>query len=186
MVFPERKENKKGGAARLFFRGLCVLVFFCGLFFLNYGYQVLAEQPQDEKKAVEGSEEVELPFLAKDDGFVYKSTERSDPFMPFGQEFIEKEGGEAEEILTGMRRFEPRQLTLVAIVSKDDESVAMVEGPEGKGYLVNKGTRIGRAGVVEDIMLNRVIIKEKTYARTGEQRYNVLELLLKKGEDLDK
>lgn len=158
---------------------VCSIAVFRG----DYGGAALAAEP--EKQPDKKTESIEHPFLDQDDGFEYISVGRVDPFMPYFEGSIPGGDGsrEAEEILTGMRRFEPRQLTLVGIVSRGDKSVAMVEGPEGKGYMVDKGTRIGRAGVVDYIGGNRVVIKELTRTRTGEKRYNTIEMLLRRGEE---
>lgn len=122
-----------------------------------------------------------LSDIGKDDGFVYNKTGRPDPFVPFiseAEKIMQKEVPEEE--LTGMRKFEPGQLTLVAIVFRGDEGLAMVQDPVGKGYIIRKGTKIGRVGVVKDIMTNRVVINNITYTRAGEKRINDVEMLLKK------
>lgn len=167
---------------------LAGIIFYVGVFtFLGGGnYPAWAEPQEGVSPAAVKAEEPEHSFLEKDDGFVYVSIERSDPFMPLMQEDIVGGGPDFQEILTGMRRFEPRQLTLVAVISKDDESVAMVEGPEGKGYLVGEGALVGRNGVITEITANRLVIQETVYARTGEKRYNHIELLLRKGEESSK
>jgi type IV pilus assembly protein PilP len=119
-----------------------------------------------------------------DDGFVYSMEGRTDPFVPFltDKAKVEKPAAvESPEELVGMRRFEPGQLTLVAIVLRNKENLAMVQDPAGKGYVIRKGTKIGRFGVVEDIVPNRVIVQNTTYTRTGETRLNRVEMLLKQG-----
>ncbi|OGQ97629.1 MAG: hypothetical protein A2521_10660 [Deltaproteobacteria bacterium RIFOXYD12_FULL_57_12] len=122
------------------------------------------------------------PIPEVNDGFEYKREGRPDPFMPFAQVVLQ--GAAEEEILTGMRRFEPGQLRLVAIVAKGKSYRAMVEDSAGKGYTIDRGTLIGRTGVVEDIAPNQVIIKETTYTMAGERRFNTVEMLLKtRGEE---
>lgn len=122
------------------------------------------------------------PIPEVNDGFEYKREGRPDPFLPFAQVVLQ--GAAEEEILTGMRRFEPGQLRLVAIVAKGKSYRAMVEDSAGKGYTIDRGTLIGRTGVVEDIAPNLVIIKETTYTMAGERRFNTVEMLLKtRGEE---
>jgi type IV pilus assembly protein PilP len=123
-----------------------------------------------------------------DDGFVYSMEGRTDPFVPFLTEKakVEKPAAAAPpEELVGMRRFEPGQLTLVAIVlRKNKNNLAMVQDPAGQGYVIRKGTKIGQFGVVEDIVPNRVIVQNTTFTRTGETRLNRVEMLLKqRGEE---
>lgn len=124
--------------------------------------------------------------LMSDDGFVYQREGRSDPFMPFltdrakvDQPVVPK----AREELVGMRKFEPGQLSLVAIVLGGRENLAMVQDPAGQGYVIRKGTKIGRFGVVDDIEPNRVIVQNITFTRTGDERLNRVEMLLKKRGD---
>jgi len=119
-----------------------------------------------------------------DNGFVYSMEGRIDPFVPFltDKAKVEKSATvEPAEELVGMRRFEPGQLTLVAIVLRKRDNLAMVQDPAGQGYVIRKGTKIGRFGEVEDIVPNRVIVQNITFSRTGEKRSNRVEMLLKQG-----
>jgi type IV pilus assembly protein PilP len=161
------------------------------LFLCFWSTQLLAEQKvpaaadeQQQEQTVPLTANEMLKELASDDGFVYKREGRVDPFKPFLKEKSKiVKTPEAEELF-GMRKFEPGQLTLVAIVFRGDEGVAMVQDPTGQGYLIHKGTKIGRSGTVEDIIPNRVIIQNLTYTRAGDKRYNRVDMLLKKeGEE---
>ena len=121
-----------------------------------------------------------------DDGFVYSMEGRVDPFVPFLTEKskVDKQEPEVMEELVGMRKFEPSQLTLVAIVLRNKENLAMVQDPAGQGYIIHKGTKIGRFGVVEDIEPNLVIVQNITFSRTGEKQLNRVQMLLKqRGEE---
>ena len=127
-----------------------------------------------------------LQELMSDDGFVYQREGRPDPFVPFltdkakvDQPVVPK----AREELVGMRKFEPGQLSLVAIVLGGRENLAMVQDPAGQGYVIRRGTKIGRFGVVDDIEPNRVIVQNITLTRTGDERLNRVEMLLKKRGD---
>jgi len=129
-----------------------------------------------------------LKELMSDDGFVYRREDRSDPFVPFLTDKAKVEqplAPESREELVGMRKFEPGQLSLVAIVIADRvKNLAMVQDPAGQGYVIRKGTKVGRFGVVEDIVPNRVIVQNITFTRTGDKRLNRVEMLLKKrGEE---
>ncbi len=124
-------------------------------------------------------------FGYEDNGFVYVREGRHDPFMPMEQIIIDQGGAGEEEVLTGMRRFEPGQLRLVAIVRREDNRyVAMVEDSTGKGYLLHPGMKIGRAGVIEKIAPNLVVVKQTSYTMAGDLRYNEVEMVMKtQGED---
>ena len=68
-----------------------------------------------------------------------------------------------------MQLFEPGQLTLVAIVSVNNRPLAMVEDFTGKGYLLEKGVKVGKRGVVKTIEARRIIIEEVALTRTGKK-----------------
>ena len=131
-----------------------------------------------EHKSVE---ELQQSLLSGSDSFEYKVEGRPDPFMPFVTEAIVKsEKKSAAEELTGMRRFEPGQLTLVAIAYTEKGPMAMVEDSVGKGYILRKGTKIGRSGEVAEIYPSTVVIKELTFSITNQKRYKTIEMSLKK------
>jgi type IV pilus assembly protein PilP len=113
--------------------------------------------------------------------FTYESVGRPDPFEPFISEKVMQEAAETKtEELTGMRQFEPGQLSLVAIIFTADSPMAMVEDSSHKGYIVRKGTKIGRSGIISDILPNQVIIKQLSYSMTKERKYNTVEMTLRK------
>jgi len=55
-----------------------------------------------------------------------------------------------------------------------------VEDSSHKGYIVRKGTKIGRSGIISDIEPNRVIIKQLSYSMAREKKYNTVEMTLRK------
>jgi hypothetical protein len=110
---------------------------------------------------------------------LYQREGRSDPFSPFISERLMHVDAPKEE-LTGLRRFEPGQLTLVSVVFTEQGSLAMVEDSVGRGYILREGTKIGRLGVVAQIIPNEVIIKQQTLTSSGDQRLQTVELILRK------
>ncbi|MEN8135175.1 MAG: pilus assembly protein PilP [Thermodesulfobacteriota bacterium] len=113
--------------------------------------------------------------------FTYQSENRTDPFLPFISQKILQEVAETKpEILTGMRQFEPGQLTLVSIIFTDSSPMAMVEDSAHKGYIVRKGTKIGRSGIISNILPNQVIIKQLSYSMSREKKYKTVEMNLRK------
>ena len=123
-----------------------------------------------------------IQFLeGRSDSFVYNRAGRPDPFMPFIKEKVVTSDLEVpEQELTGMKKFEPGQLTLVAIVMTENGPLAMVEDSVGRGYIVRNGTDIGRAGTIDSIADNTVVIKQRYKTTAGEERYKFVEMLLKK------
>lgn len=127
------------------------------------------------------------------DSFEYILEGRADPFVPFltekatvpnaptldMSEIIEK-----DMVLTGMQLFEPGQLTLVALLQGDSGDLAMVQDFTGKGYVISRGTKIGRRGVVKDIATNTVIIEETAETRAGKKIITKVVMTLKtEGEE---
>jgi len=115
--------------------------------------------------------------------FVYQVENRPDPFMPFiSEKVIQPADSDLEdtEKLTGMRQFEPGQLSLVAILFTEDNPMAMVEDSSHKGYVIRRGTKIGKSGIVSDILPNEVIIKQLSYSMTKERKYKTVEMILRK------
>ena len=114
--------------------------------------------------------------------FVYKWEGRPDPFMPFLTEKTVKAEMEAEEKeLTGLQRYEAGQLTLVAIVFANDIPSAMVQDSIGKGYMIKKGTKIGKSGVVESITANEVLIKDERISPFNNKKtYKTIQMVLRK------
>jgi Tfp pilus assembly protein PilP len=118
--------------------------------------------------------------------FNYSQEGRTDPFAPFikdttGRAEIEtEEEEEAEE----MQQYEVGQLTLVAIVlSSKGSSVAMVQDSYGEGHILHEGDKIGRAGVVQKIIANQVLIKQPYATIAGKKKYRTIEMILRKEGD---
>jgi Tfp pilus assembly protein PilP len=120
-------------------------------------------------------------------GFKYRMEGRMDPFAPFISDKTEEGQNpndivEGEEQLTGMQLFEPGQLTLVALVATSDQKFAMVQDVTGKGYVVKEGTKIGRRGIVQSILPNKVIIEEIATTRAGTKLTSETVMVLRKEE----
>lgn len=168
-------------------------VFFGVVLMLAY-FLVLAEvQANDPAENTNGSSQQAqeeysakvkdlIQFLAGgSDSFNYNRVGRPDPFMPFIKETVVTSGLEVpEQELVGMQKFEPGQLTLVAIVITENGPLAMVEDSVGRGYVIRNGTEIGRTGIVDSIADNIVVIKQWYKTTAGEERYKSVEMLLKK------
>jgi len=122
--------------------------------------------------------------------FEYIVAHRKDPFVPFITEKAATADIDMSEIvdveaeLTGMQLFEPGQLSLVALMKSGDVDFAMVQDFTGKGYVISKGTKIGKRGVVIDITPNKVIIEETAHTRAGQKIVtNTVMVLKKEGEE---
>jgi Tfp pilus assembly protein PilP len=137
------------------------------------------EQAPAEQKELKFTEKMAAILFSKpDEAFVYKRENRNDPFVPFVQERVVATEAPLE-VLTGMRKFEPGQLTVVAIVQTPVEKFAMVQDSNNQGYIIREGVLLGRTGVVEAIMPNKVIVKNYTYNLAGDKIYKTVEMVLR-------
>jgi len=138
-----------------------------------------------DEKAAEDTKELKFTekmaailFQEAEDAFVYQRQDRNDPFVPFIQERVVATEVPVEE-LTGMRKFEPGQLSVVAIIMSPMDSFAMVQDSNNQGYILREGVLLGRTGVVEAIVPNKVIVKNYTYNLAGDKIYKTVEMVLK-------
>ncbi len=100
--------------------------------------------------------------LSVPDGVVgggYDPSGRRDPFTPIVQEL---QPGKMDTTLPPLQRVTLTELNLIAIVWGAYGYTAMVQTPEGHGYTVRRGTRIGQNnGVVSAITESGVIVQER-------------------------
>jgi len=136
------------------------------------------EKAADTQKELKFTEKMEaILFQGAEDSFVYKREGRTDPFVPFIKEKVTATRTPVEE-LTGMRKYEPGQLAVVAIVMSATGKLAMVQDSNNQGYIIREGILLGRTGVVEAIEPNKVIVKNYTYNLAGDKIYKTVEMVL--------
>lgn len=135
---------------------------------------------EENRKVSKALEDLLESMKMKD--FTYRTEGRLDPFVPFISSKVLQETGETSEPekLTGMRQFEPGQLTLVSIIFTESNPMAMVEDSSHKGYIIRRGTKLGKSGIVSDILPNRVVIKQLSYSMAKEKKYKTVEMVLRK------
>ena len=133
------------------------------------------------------AEEVEPKFTQKmeailfqeaEDMFFYVRENRTDPFVPFIQERVSVTEMPVEE-LSGMQKFEPGQLKVVAIMLSPVDKFAMVQDSNNQGYIIREGILLGRTGVVEAIVQNKVLVKNYSYNLAGDKIYKTVEMVLR-------
>ena len=89
----------------------------------------------------------------------YDPSGRRDPFAPIVQEL---QPGKTDTTLPPLQRVTLTELNLIAIVWGAYGYTAMVQTPEGYGYTVRRGTRIGQNnGVVSAITERGIIVQER-------------------------
>lgn len=130
-----------------------------------------AEQPQQQATAVK----VEEVKTMEQQVFRYEALGLVDPFEPI----IGKQEGASP--VSPLEQYSLDQLKLVAIIWGVSEPRAMVEDPQGKGYIIKKGTKIGKnQGVVIKILDNEVVILETYVDLLNRRKTNEVSLKLQK------
>ena len=124
--------------------------------------------------AVEGEASVSSPAQLPDtgSGFGYDPSGRRDPFAPVVQQL---QPGKMDANLPPLQRVSLTELNLIAIVWGSYGYTAMVQTPEGYGYAVRRGTRLGQNnGVVSAITERGIIVQERftdVYGKKQEREY---------------
>ncbi|MFW6217049.1 MAG: pilus assembly protein PilP [Desulfohalobiaceae bacterium] len=126
----------------------------------------------------ESPEQDSQPEWIQPTSFEYSPEGKPDPFLPFidTQEQDQEPSSSKQQpqrILTPLERVQPRQLNLVGVLwdpEQPEQAMAMVELPNGKGYVLRQGTKVGdQQGRVINISPSQVLIQEKTKTVTGQE-----------------
>ncbi len=134
-----------------------------------------ATAPQPLQEGTAGRVEEVKPM--EEQVFRYESLGLVDPFEPI----VGKQEGAIA--VSPLERYSLDQLKLVAIIWGVPEPRAMVEDPEGKGYIIKKGTRIGKnQGVVIKILDNEVVVLETFVDLLNRKKTNEVSLKLQRSE----
>jgi type IV pilus assembly protein PilP len=129
----------------------------------------VADEKQGEKKTEEE--------------YSYNPSNKADPFKPFLQVTSGREGSRGMP-LTPLQKYDISQLKLVAIISAPEGNVALVEDALGKGYILKKGTWVGKNdGKVIKISKDKVIIEEVYQDFLGQTKTNEILMDLHKNEE---
>lgn len=127
-----------------------------------------------EANSPEAIVQAPIPSVSPDGGIGtgYDPSGRRDPFAPVVQDL---QPGKIDENLPPLQRLTLTELNLVAIVWGAYGYTAMVQTPEGHGYTIRRGTRIGQNyGVVSAITERGVIVQERftdVYGKKQEREY---------------
>ena len=123
-----------------------------------------------EEKAVDKEEEPP---------YTYNPVGKRDPFKPFIA--LESKKTAPTAPLTPLQRYDVSELKLVGIMKGPTGYRALVEDAGGKGFIITKGTPIGRGnGHVKEIHDNRVIIKQTHKDIFGQVRHREITMPLRK------
>lgn len=102
----------------------------------------------------------------------YDPSGRRDPFAPIAENGPQ---GQADVALPPLQRISLTELSLIGVVWGAYGYTAMVQTPDGKGYSVRRGTRIGpNNGVVSSITERGIVVLERftdVYGHKQEREY---------------
>lgn len=102
----------------------------------------------------------------------YDPSGRRDPFLPVLSQLAP---GQADPTLPPLQRVSLTDMNLIAVVWGAYGYTAMVQTPDGNGYTIRKGTRVGpNSGVVSAITEKGIIVQERytdVYGRKQEREY---------------
>jgi type IV pilus assembly protein PilP len=102
----------------------------------------------------------------------YDPAGRRDPFTPVLSQLAP---GQIDPTLPPLQRVNLTDMNLIAIIWGAYGYTAMVQTPDGNGYTVRKGTRVGpNSGVVSAITEKGIIVQERftdVYGRKQEREY---------------
>ena len=152
--------------------GLCLTCALCSPF----GGAVSAQTgPEPETEQTQ-----QMPEWIDPPQFEYTARDQGDPFRSFlHTQQEEKADQKPDQSLSPLQRVQPSQLKLVGTLHpKDqDQPLALVELPNGKGYILHPGASIGRnQGRVTHISRQKVVIIEETTTLLGQEAKHTVTL----------
>lgn len=114
-----------------------------------------------------------------DPDYVYSPVGKRDPFRPYMDRTRASEG-QVDPSCGPLCTWELEQLRVVAVVSGMASPVAMVEDPRGRGFVVRRGSSIGKNnGKVTEILRDRLLVTEMQRVGPGQLVSSVAELPLR-------
>ncbi len=134
--------------------------------------------------------EEDVPSWITPSPYVYDSTGKPDPFLPFirkvAEERLPPASTEGDRPRTPLEQVEVRELRLEGIIwnaDAPDSAMAMVELPDGKGFILRTGMVVGkRQGTVEKIGQDLVSVRERYVTLFGEEKERDVVLKLYSGD----
>ena len=205
----EAKKRKNTHIMKAYLAGLALCV---TLFGFNASWAAAPDVVYKEKRPERALKIEKQTSPEKDESqkeekvkYVYNPAGKTDPFISFlsksgsggsgGTKLSGKDSDPQEELIaseepqTELEKIEIPKLTLTAVVKGKNKVWAMVIGPKGRGYFLEKGTKIGtHSGVVDEIVydekktdfgvetIRKVIIKIPYRNRNREIIYRSLEM----------
>jgi type IV pilus assembly protein PilP len=121
-----------------------------------------AAPPKPAPQAAKAAPSQTLPEAAPGVEYLYSPVGKRDPFRSsIEDKLASAEEGTDRGNCGPLCKWELEQLRLVAVISGVSNPLAMVEDPNGRGYIVRRGTFVGkRNGKVSQIRSGEVVVTE--------------------------
>ena len=118
--------------------------------------------PKPAPQAAKAAPAPALPEVAPGVEYLYSPVGKRDPFRSAIEDKLTSADEGADRGSCGpLCKWELEQLRLVAVISGVSNPLAMVEDPNGRGYIVRRGTFVGkRNGKVSQIRSGEVVVTE--------------------------
>lgn len=133
-------------------------------------------QPEPQKKVAKALDMQPID-IGETEEYTYQPAGKRDPFRPHVSVIspeVTKSAAPADKVkkpLTPLEELDVIEWKLIAIVQTEEgqgKPVAMVEDPQGRGYLVEEGTAIGKwGGKVDEILPDKVKVVESYASGSG-------------------
>ena len=128
----------------------------------------------------------EVPVWIHPSPYIYESSGKQDPFMPFIRKVAEERLAPSPEkpvrARTPLEQVEVTELRLEGILwsaADPEAALAMVALPDGKGFILRKGMTVGsRQGVIIEIAHDKVTVEERYVTLFGEEKDRLVSLKL--------
>ncbi|WP_462323854.1 pilus assembly protein PilP [Desulfoplanes sp.] len=166
------------------------------MLFLTYGLPVTGYAASTGQDPGSGDDQsASKPDWMLPPSYRYDPSSTSDPFVPFIRKeepiTLKPEKREPGQPLTPLQKIEVTQLKAIGILWYPEgtkETLAMVQLPDGKGFVLHKGMRIGRHnGIVDEITPEAIIVKERGVDILGRKKTRdvLIKLHTQKGDRND-
>ena len=90
----------------------------------------------------------------------YTASGKRDPFTPFISPVVDSDRPEFKRKLTPLQKYDLQQLTLVGIVYGVPNPKALIETPDRKGFIIERGTALAKNCRVKLINEFEVLLKQ--------------------------
>lgn len=140
-----------------------------------------AGAPAAVKKAAPAAAAAPAVTVSPTYQYAYNPLGKRDPFRsPLDELRQGAQGAVTETCSEPLCQWDLDQLILVAVVTGDSNPVAMVEDPQGRGYIIKRNTKIGKqGGKVTQILRDSVTVTEFWTAPDGKVNPNPVAMRLK-------